>query len=155
MLILPPYSVLREHFPAIALDELKELIGGRARADSITNGCAIRLSRALNLAGQPIPAKRKGLVAIRGEDGKRYAIRVREMRRYLNARYGPPTLTAPGGEVAPSFLGIPGIILFEVEIWSDATGHLDLWDGERCEYHGYWAEASQVFLWATPAEPAT
>ena len=27
MLILPPYSVLREHFPAIALDELKELIG--------------------------------------------------------------------------------------------------------------------------------
>lgn len=152
MLILPSYPLLRDHFPAIGLEELKELIGGGVDAGYINNGCAIRISRALNLAGQPIPAKRKGLVTVRGGDGKRYALRVREMRRYLNARYGPPTLTAPGGDVAPNFVGVAGIILFEVEIWSDATGHLDLWDGERCEYHAYWAEASQVFLWATPAE---
>lgn len=148
---LPPYSALKQHFPALAADQVKALIGGNVDADYITNLCTVRMSRALNGAGAPIPNGAPGLTTVRGGDGKRYAIRVKEFRQYMRATYGAPTLTERGGVVADSFRGKQGIIIFDVRVWSDASGHVDLWDGSTCAYHGYWAEAFEVSLWQAPA----
>lgn len=148
---LPPYSALNLHFPALAADKVKTLIGGNVNADYITNCCAIRISRALNGAGAPIPKSYPGLVTVSGADGKRYALRVKELLVYLRATYGAPTLSVRGGAVDDSFRGKQGIIVFDVRIWNDASGHVDLWDGSTCAYSGYWAEASEVFLWQAPA----
>lgn len=148
---LPLHSALKQHFPAIGLEEVKALIGGNVDADYITNACTIRMSRALNGAGAPIPKAFPGLTTVSGADGKRYALRVKEFRNYMRATYGAPTLSARGGAVADSFLGVPGIIVFDVRGWSDASGHVDLWDGASCAYHGYWAEAFEVLLWQAPA----
>ncbi len=148
---LPPYSALKQHFPALEADKVKELIGGNVNADYITNLCTVRGSRALNGAGAPIPKGFPGMLTVSGADGKRYAIRVKEFRVYMRATYGAPTLTARGGAVAESFRGKQGIIIFDVRIWNDASGHVDLWNGSTCEYHGYWAEAFEVSLWQAPA----
>ncbi len=148
---LPPYSALKQHFPALGADEVKALIGGNVNADYITNCCTIRVSRALNGAGAPIPKSFAGLTTVSGADGKRYAIRVKELRVYLRSTYGAPTLTASGGAVPESFRGVSGIIMFDVRGWSDASGHADLWDGATCAYKGYWAEAFEVLLWQAPA----
>lgn len=148
---LPPYSALAKHFPALEADKVKALIGGNVNADYITNCCTIRMSRALNGAGAPIPKGSPGLTTVSGADGKRYAIRVKEFRVYMRATYGAPTLSVRGGAVADSFRGKAGIIVFDVRIWNDASGHVDLWDGATCAYHGYWAEAFEVSLWQAPA----
>jgi hypothetical protein len=148
---LPPFSALKQHFPALKAAEVKKLIGGNVDADYITNCCTIRTSRALNGAGAPIPKSHPGLTTVRGADGKRYALRVKEFRVYMRETYGPPTLTARGGAVADSFRGVQGIIMFDVRIWSDATGHFDLWDGATCAYEGHWPEAFEVQLWQAPA----
>lgn len=148
---LPSFSALKQHFPALKADAVKKLIGGNVDADYITNCCTIRLSRALNGAGAPIPKSFPGMTTVKGGDGKRYALRVKEFRVYMRQTYGPPTLTARGGPVAESFRGVSGVIMFDVRVWSDATGHFDLWDGSTCAYEGHWAEAFEVQLWQAPA----
>jgi hypothetical protein len=148
---LPPYSSLKKSFPAVEAAQVKALIGGNVDADYITNCCTIRISRALNGAGAPIPKNYPGMTTVSGADGKRYAIRVKEFRIYLRTTYGAPTLSARGGAVADSFRGKQGIIIFDVRIWSDSSGHVDLWDGSTCAFHGYWAEAAEVMLWQVPA----
>ena len=107
---LPPYSALKKHFPALAADKVKALIGGNVDADYITNCCAIRMSRALNGAGAPIPKSYPGMLTVSGADGKRYALRVKELRVYLRATYGAPQLSVRGVAVADSFRGKSGII---------------------------------------------
>lgn len=42
--------------------------------------------------------------------------------------------------------GKKGIIVFDVS-FSDATGHADLWNGEKCAYNDYFDRASKVYLW--------
>ena len=100
MATLPPFQKLWDNYPGKqTADEVKKLIGGVVAQDWITNTCAIRMSHAFNLAGAPIPGNVPGMVTIRG-GGKyanfRYAIRVAEMRKYLEARYGPPTFRIAG-----------------------------------------------------------
>lgn len=151
---LPAFSALQQHFPAIKAPAVKALIGGNVDADYITTCCAIRMSRALNESGAPIPKRFPGLTTVSGADGKRYALRVKEFRVYLRTSYGPPSLSARGGAVADSFRGVPGIIVFDVRGWSDASGHVDLWNGSACAYEGYWAQAFEVLLWQVPSAAA-
>lgn len=140
--------------------EAKKTIGGAVDADWIQNTCVIRLSRSLNESGNPIP-KRAGdeIATLRGGDGKHYAYRVKELTRYLKRRYGKPTLVhdypgGAGGEVPPAFRGRQGVICFEVDGWSDATGHYDLWNGARCRHSAYFERAKRVMLWEVPSNDA-
>jgi hypothetical protein len=41
-------------------------------------------------------------------------------------------------------------MISEVHVWSDATGHFDLWDGQQNRHEGYFDKASVVWLWTTP-----
>ena len=134
---------------------VKTLIGGGIDADSITNTCAIRLSRGLNESGVPLPARRNGLLTVRGGDKKYYALRVAEMRIWLPLVLGKPDLDhrkkAGTAFDSTSLSALKGIIAFDIR-FSDATGHLDSWDGSTfsSEYKvsDYWTPATRITLWS-------
>jgi hypothetical protein len=132
----------------------KSLIGGRANASWITNTCVIRISRCFNYAGHPLPPKYRGMKTVVGGDGMYYAFRIREFRAYLAGIYGEPTLRheygQAGGPVPDAFYRRQGMIAFSVSGWTDATGHLDLWDGAACRHKAYFHKADVVELWEAP-----
>jgi hypothetical protein len=139
--------------------EVKRIIGGAIDADWLTNTCVVRLCRAMNYAGHPIPQGFPGLSTVSGADGMRYAYRLEEFRNYLIGMYGPARFREehepPRAEVPASFKGQRGIIGFRVRGWTDATGHIDLWDGERPAHAEYFALAYSLELWcvASSGEP--
>ncbi len=158
---LPDFEKLWNAYPQGSADEIKKLIGGGVAGDWVTNTCAIRMSRAFNYADNPIPKGHKlpdgsKLNTTFGGDKKRYAFRVAEFRKYLEELYGEPELkhdnSGDGGPIPDEFKKRKGIIVFEVKVWSDATGHIDLWDGESCAGDAYFNKARQVALWAHPKE---
>src|SRR5438128_1616136 len=102
------------------------------------NTCTMRVSQALNACpGHEIP-KLDSLYTIKGLDGNRYAVRVKEMKQYMASRYGnPQVLSASRGVIDNSSIsGKKGIIAFDVEGWEDASGHFTLWDGAQLAYTG-------------------
>jgi hypothetical protein len=137
--------------PGGSAEDAKKMIGGAVNAKWITNTCVIRVARALNYAGHPIPQGFAGLTTIAGADGMRYAIRIEEFRKYLTHMYGPPAVSEIrkqlSPDVPPALAGQTGIIAFLVKGWADATGHVDLWDGEYCRHSQYFEKASQILLW--------
>jgi hypothetical protein len=95
------------------------------------NTCATRMSRALNYGGLPIELKllkSSKLNWLKGGDNKYYIYRVRELKIYLKAALGAPSLDkkAPFGDV---IAGKKGIVAMDVRGWGNASGHVALWDG--------------------------
>lgn len=137
----------------------KATIGGGADRDWIRNTCVIRISRSFNAAGHSIPGRANDdLATVVGADGNHYALRVREFRAYLSSKYGPPQVshTYPGGNggpVPPGFIGLQGVVVFDVDAWSDATGHVDLWNRDRCRHADYFDVSTKVMLWEVDATP--
>ena len=136
---------------------VKADIGGEVTEGWLgVNSCTIRLSRGLNYSGLPVPANHPGLHTVRGGDGKRYAFRVAEMRRYLTFKYGRPDFdrTKKRGDAFDknTLASLRGIIAFDIH-FADATGHLDLWDGHTFSHEPaaaeYWQTATQISLWKT------
>ena len=148
---LPDFDKLWDNYPRGTPEEVKIGIGGNVNAAWITNICAIRLSRAFNKSGEDIPRNFKGLNTVRGRDGKRYAFRVREFEKFMTAMFGPPTIKhvykKKGGKVPDSIRNTRGIVLFDVRDWSDATGHLTLWDGSSCADRCYFEVARKIRFW--------
>jgi hypothetical protein len=146
MAVFPKFKTLCDNYPMGSAIEVKHLIGGRVDADWVANTCAIRLSRAFNYAGAPIPYSKE---TISGSDGRWYIFRVRVMDTYLRATYDDPDLTVKkqGAPItAAQFLHKTGIIHFDVQ-FSDATGHFTLWDGSACSHGDYFDKARSVDLW--------
>jgi hypothetical protein len=159
----PDFQKLWDAYPVGEAADVKKEIGGAVNADWITNTCTIRLSRAFNKEGTfKIPltyefADKKAplkLNTVKGGDGNRYAYRVAEMLKFLKAKFGKPQLRVfkkRGDGVVESFKGRKGLIVFNDCGWSDATGHVDLWNGEKCVGHEYWEKAKEVYLWTPEA----
>lgn len=134
--------------------QVKKMIGGGVDVSWFTNTCAIRLSRALNYSGFPLP-RFPGMNTKKGNDGKRYAYRIQEMKPWLNRALGKPDfLIKKKAGVAfdkKSLKSMKGIIGFDIK-FSDATGHLDMWDGTRFSNEhkmskDYWVHATRIWLW--------
>jgi hypothetical protein len=153
------YSSLWDQYPDYInypdSEEVKEMIGGNVNGTWITNTCAIRLSRALNYSGTRVPGNYAGLVTVKGGDGKRYALRVREMDEWMRFVFGKPdyasTKKAGAAFDKSSISTLRGIIGFDIR-FKDATGHLDLWDGTQfsSEYKttgDYFTLATRIWLW--------
>lgn len=145
--------------PGGPAEQAKATIGGQALAESIQNTCVLRISRCFNYSGNPIPRSTTDeILTIRGGDGMNYALRVHEFLGYLRRKYGPPSVEHAypppgGGEVPAGFKGRQGVIVFEVDGWIDATGHVDLWNGARCRHAEYFARAQTVMLWGVEDAP--
>lgn len=156
MIELPSYSLLEQNYPNFdTKEEVYDLIGGKVKQNKFENSCVIRVSRALNYAGQPIKKSASANV-VSGKDKKWYAYRVSEFIHYMSAEYGHPDIVATPPKHSPptdktNFLGKQGIIAFEVDSWSNATGHFDLWDEDKCVHADYFEVASRVLLWTAPA----
>ena len=113
------------------------------------------MSHALNQAGLPID--REGNETVSGGDQNWNYYRVKSLEPFIEEQFGPPTLeetmSSPLSGPPTSFEGKTGVVSFEVDQWSDATGHITLWDGEKCINEGpgrrdcYWEESSSVKLW--------
>lgn len=142
---LPRFDLLWANYPDDDDPEaVKRMIGGGVDRPWITNTCAIRMSYALDRAGSPIPRGYPGLSTVQGADGRWYAFRVRELVRYLEREFAPAHVS---GTSKPEFQGRRGILVFEVDGWNDATGHIDVWNGDRTRLAEYWARARRVRLW--------
>jgi hypothetical protein len=145
-------------------DAVKKKIGGAVDAAWITNTCAVRMSRGLNYSYLPVPASFNGLNTVKGGDGKHYGFRVAEMRKWLPTAdaLGTPDLDLrkKQGEAfdKSTLKDLKGIIAFDIH-FSDATGHLDRWDGTQFSHESgqstdfgdagqYWALATRITLWA-------
>jgi hypothetical protein len=168
---VPAFDVLNENYPNFfSVETVKRLIGGGINdldappaeqwlGGANGNTCAIRLSRTLNYSGAPIPKNQSGLRTTRGADQRNYAFAMQEMRAWLTGHFGQPTIDRAGGPpiTREAFLGKKGIIAFDIR-FSDANGHVDLWDG-RTFYdelyglsytgHDFFDMARRVSLWVT------
>jgi hypothetical protein len=108
-------------------------IGGKVeqniKAGIFQNACPIRMSYVLNHSGVLIPAA--GYSVVSGADGKWYMYRVHEMMAYLERTFGVADQIAKAPTVA-DFTGLKGIIVVKGHGWSDARGHITLWNGVTC-----------------------
>jgi hypothetical protein len=109
----------------------------------------------LNYSGVTVPGSFPGLLTVKGGDSKRYALRVAEMRKWLPVALGRPDFdkTKKAGDAfdKSTLSDQKGIIAFDIH-FSDATGHLDAWDGSvfSHEYgaNDYWSRSTRITLWA-------
>ena len=137
------------------------------------NTCAGRMSYALNRSGIELKKAPAG-GSMRGEDGKNYWFRVKDLKNYLKDRFGkgdvehsPKLLSdiltkeifdARVEDIKTNILtkinGKHGIIVFEVSGWDNATGHFTLWDGTNLVYVGPPGDhndpkSSEYYFWLT------
>ncbi len=168
---LPAFDLLNAHYPNfVSVRTVKTLIGGGVDDTHLPpekqwlggdggNTCTIRLSRSLNYAGVPVPRGVPGLATTDGADHLHYAFRMQEMRAWLTGHFGPPAIDEAGGSPVSraAFRGRKGIIAFDIH-FSDANGHVDLWDGDTFydevygmshAEHDFFDMARRVSLWPT------
>jgi hypothetical protein len=177
----PSFDRLVQEYPSPSKwgpGSVKRLIGGGADDTRATtpagqwlggeNGdtCALRMSRALNLADIHLPSHFHGMRTVTGGDGFSYAFAVEELHTWLKFWFGPPDIMVKGKPVKrDAFSGKKGIILFDIVFGLNddgrtrALGHADLWDGEtffnEIEGHSvrndpardYFSRADAVSLW--------
>jgi hypothetical protein len=154
----PTYASMDRNYLMGTADEVRKYVGGEVNNPQYENTCAIRMSASLNYSGLAIPANAPGLYVVKGADKKYYSLRMRELAKWLSVRLGPPDVAVikpQNGTISrSSFAGMSGIISFDIH-FSDATGHIDLWDGKIFHHEAeagkdYFALAKSVVLWKLP-----
>ena len=156
---LPPFGMLSALYPNYwffpSPKTVQKLIGGEVQDPDITNTCTIRMSHAMNAAGVRIPEFWRKVTNRRGANKSYYIIRVADFRSWMESRFGAPSveLRKKAGQAfdRKQIEGFQGVIAFEIG-FSDATGHFDLWYGDRFSHEGaagqdYFARAARVSLW--------
>ncbi|MDR2991708.1 MAG: type VI secretion system amidase effector protein Tae4 [Burkholderiaceae bacterium] len=118
------------------------------------NACPIRMSYVLNYSGCPI-AKSALYGMVSGADGKQYIFRVADMAKYLANTFGKPDKVVTGLPKKADFVGTRGLIVVQGHGWSDASGHVTLWNGTECPDDCHFADEdngaftpNQVSLWS-------
>lgn len=111
-----------------------------AAPTGFTNGCATRMSYCLNNSGVPI-AKIAGQT-VTGADDKNYIYRVRQMEAFIGERFGSPDISKGSQAIRADFAGKKGIIAFGVP-FSDASGHVTLWNGQQAADEDYFEAGSR------------
>ena len=143
------YSKLSKNFAMVkdkSAPEVCEFIGGKVKANNFTNCCAVRLSYAFNKSGIKIPYIQNETVSgeLKPNESKEwYIFRVRVFKKYLDEKYTKITTNKKSLE---DFKDKKGVIVFDVN-WSDATGHVDLFDGNKVEGHDYTADSNSISLY--------
>jgi len=137
----PVFLTLWNNFPDhMKYPHLKDLytwLGGVAQKNIYSPGfgpqgntCASRMSVALNRAGVPINksiAASCGARTVSAGDGSQIIYGVADLRKYLLKTLGKP-VEDKYSPFDSNFSGKQGIIAFSVN-WSNATGHIALWNG--------------------------
>ncbi|MDQ3800279.1 MAG: type VI secretion system amidase effector protein Tae4 [Acidobacteriota bacterium] len=157
---IPSIESLFAAYPTGSVEEVAVVVGGDVAKNlrnlnypAYKDTCAIRVSRALNYGGDPIPFARNidvpqtgGKVRYdMGGDKMRYIYSTYDIRAYLNVRYGRAR-KFPGTATESDVAGVIGIIAF-------GFYHIDLWDGGKCAGHAYFGVGDvtkeNVWVWET------
>jgi len=115
-------------------------------ASTFVNSCSLRMCYALNRSGVPIPYA-PGRVS--DADHMWGIPRLTDLQPFLIQSFGQPQHYSPDswrGQLA----GRTGIVMFQVNIWSDASGHAELWNGSELvngKEHDYTSVSSGVLFW--------
>lgn len=138
---LPSFELLAKNYDTDSnVTSVKKRIGGEVTQSWLGNNtCVIRVSKALNYAGEAFRVKRgHGMEVVKGADGFWYGFRVSEFKNYLHRTFGEAKVVKEKGKKinVNDFHNKRGIIGFDVENWTDATGHFSLWDGSKILYDG-------------------
>ncbi|MCC2596367.1 type VI secretion system amidase effector protein Tae4 [Pusillimonas sp. MFBS29] len=124
------------------------IIGGKVQTNIdggiFTNACAIRMSYVLNQTSLPVPAS-AGAVSS-GANGAKYLFRASDLAPHLQNLFGKPDLVVQN-PTPTSFAGKKGIIVFDVDVWNDASGHVTLWNGTMCADSCYFPVSTRAKLW--------
>ncbi|GJL46419.1 hypothetical protein TUM17580_24780 [Citrobacter farmeri] len=117
-----------------SVKEVGNIIGGRVGQNIaggfFENACPIRMSYVLNSTGFPITQKSQ-YSTVSGADRHLYIYRVNEMMNYLTHSLGKPDVVIPSPKPR-DFAGKKGILVVIGHGWSNARGHITLWDGSVC-----------------------
>eukprot|EP01083_Nonionella_stella_P229639 812561_1 len=125
---LPSFDVLwSDPITSMEPDDIGAELGGNLK--ELHNYCCIRTSHALITARHPITINSD----YKDKNGNKYIIKVQTMKNYLTNKYGKATKITQH-----TAKNMKGIICFDVSIWVNATGHIDLWNGEKCAKKAYW-----------------
>ena len=146
---LPSFDSMRSNYPTGSSEDAKKLIGGKVNMDWIRNTCAIRMSRVLNYTGYEIPKNTPRTVS--GGDKKRYFFRIRNLRTYIESNFGRPLYYDKPPFDFEELSKLKGVILFDAN-FSDASGHIALWDGSSRSFANgdsddYFDKAKAIWLW--------
>jgi hypothetical protein len=158
------FAKVKAEWPAGTVEQVKQRIGGKIAADStITNTCAIRMSRVLNYNGFQLPPPSQAMTTQSGSDRLWYSRYQKQLTAWLETTIGPPSLvvrsatSSDGGRRVPRerLRSLQGFIGFDIRSWADATGHIDIWDGARFgtepeAQHDYFSLAESVKFWRVP-----
>jgi hypothetical protein len=156
---LPTWDVLKGNYPALAAPAVFKQIGGKVELNYdigvFENACATRVSKALNDSGSQHKIKFFKALGANGKfeaqvsSGKNknwYIFRVQMLIKHLSENYGSPETFTPT-EYTQKIKGRKGIIIYEVNGWSNASGHADLWNGSSCVYQGYGDVSHKIYFW--------
>ncbi|MFT6449680.1 MAG: hypothetical protein ACJAW8_002047 [Oleispira sp.] len=108
------------------------------------NACAIRMSYVLNKTGIKIPYMAGKTVS--GEKGNWYLYKVRDLIDFLYKTLGEPNVTIENPTIS-KFKEYKGILVFDVDQWTDATGHATIWSGAHCSDKCYFPISKKAYLW--------
>lgn len=142
----PSFIRMWDNFAKVnrSVPQVGKVVGGKVESNIndhiFENACAIRMSYTLNYSGIIIPRDENRWKTSSGADKKCYIYRVSDMIKFLNSKFGK-------ADISSGFDGKKGILLFNVTGWSDATGHVTLWDGKKCSDKCYFPQSSGVQLW--------
>lgn len=156
---LPSYTTLSTKFQEVSkltASEVCKKIGGNVYynyqnwPDQYNNACALRISYALNLASANIPYEAG--ITISGDansDGTKewYYYKVADLVNYLNHTYSQCESYETDNTVPSEIAGRVGIICYQDCNWSDATGHIDIWDGTKSIGTDYYNNCGTVSFW--------
>ena len=142
------YNNLSTYFAEVknlSVSEVGEKIGGKVKVNidsgTFQNACAIRMSYAFNKAGKAI-SKTDGSVSS-GKNKEWYLYRVKDFINFLKNNYS----NCQTSTNISDFKGKKGVIVFEECGWSDATGHVDLYNGSSVEGSDYSNVAKKMTLY--------
>ena len=142
------YPSEKNHQPYSGPGSFWQHAGGHQEmnASIFVNSCSLRMCYALNRAGVPIPYA-PGRVS--DADHMWGIPRLTDLQPFLIKNFGQPQQYSPNswrGQLA----GKTGILMFQVNIWSDASGHAALWNGSELSdggEHDYTSVSSGVLFW--------
>ena len=137
----------------LSISELGELIGGKVLYNienfpNFRNTCAIRMSYILNMSGYDIPYKSQSTISGDiNEDGDKewYYYKVEDLQNYIVATFGEGEIYSVDN--MSKLTGRTGIICYEDCNFSDATGHIDLWDDKNVVYKNYDNKCDTIRFW--------
>lgn len=139
-----------------------QLVGGNLYNLHLTypstywNACAIRVSRALNYSGHPIPVFKNKFGQQRtekGADGKNYILDAASMLAYMLKAYpNNPPLHLQNKTQEQYLQALKGkwgiyIMLPKPNINFGATGHTDFFSYSGCLSHCYFQNAKEIYFW--------